>query len=307
MSEPLTSRAGETATPDLYPTRGEETRLLPRLDPVCWSAADTPPPVEARLIGDFDRDGFCILDSVFSLREVEALLAEVQRLQTDAATLNADTLITEPGSGQLRSVFSLHTQSPVFAALAADARLLPLAKYLLGGAVYLHQSRLNVKVGFDGESFQWHSDFETWHAEDGLPRMRTVSMTVLLHDNNSLNGPLMLMPGSHRCFLACAGATPDAHYLHSLRRQEYGIPTDAQLTALAARYGIRVATGSAGSVVVFDCNVLHGSFNNMTPWPRGNAYFVYNALDNRPVMPFAAQGIRPEFVAAREHIVPLEP
>ena len=87
-----------------------------------------------------------------------------------------------------------------------------MAEQLLGSRVYVHQSRINYKSGFDGKEFYWHSDFETWHAEDGLPRMRAVSASIALSDNTPLNGPLMLIPGSHRHFVACIGETPDDHY-----------------------------------------------------------------------------------------------
>src|SRR3546814_18361378 len=85
--------------------------------------------------------------------------------------------------------------------------------------VYIHQSRLNYKPGFKGKEFYWHSDFETWHVEDGMPRMRALSMSVLLAENTTHNGPLMLIPGSHQTYLTCVGETPDAHYLSSLKRR----------------------------------------------------------------------------------------
>src|SRR3546814_3200003 len=56
--------------------------------------------------------------------------------------------------------------------LAADERLAGVARFLLDDTVYIHQSRLNYKPGFQGKEFYWHSDFETWHVEDGMPRMR---------------------------------------------------------------------------------------------------------------------------------------
>ncbi|MFB2351798.1 phytanoyl-CoA dioxygenase family protein, partial [Priestia megaterium] len=73
--------------------------------------------------------------------------------------------------------------------LAADERLVAIANHILGDEVYLHQTRLNYKPGFDGKEFYWHSDFETWHTEDGMPRMRAISMSVQLVDNFAFNGP----------------------------------------------------------------------------------------------------------------------
>src|SRR5690606_32238298 len=182
-----------------------------------------------------------------------------------------------------------------------------VAQFLLNDKVYIHQSRLNYKPGFEGKEFYWHSDFETWHVEDGMPRMRALSMSVLLAENTPDNGPLMLMPGSHRVFLTCIGATPDDHYRSSLKKQEYGVPDRQSLTELAHRHGITAPTGKAGTVVIFDCNTMHGSNGNITPYPRANAFFVYNAVSNRLQEPFGAQKPRPDFIAARGAPMPVAP
>ena len=107
----------------------------------------------------------------------------------------------------MRTSFRLDEHSALFDRVARDERMAGVASFLLGDDVYLHQSRLNYKPGFTGKEFYWHSDFETWHAEDGMPRMRAVSASLLLTDNSSLNGPLMLIPGSHRVFVGTQGET----------------------------------------------------------------------------------------------------
>jgi ectoine hydroxylase len=192
------------------------------------------------------------------------------------------------------------------ARLAADERLAGVARFLLDDDVYVHQSRLNYKPGFQGKEFYWHSDFETWHAEDGMPRMRALSMSVLLAENTPNNGPLMLIPGSHRTFLSCVGATPEDHYKMSLKRQEYGVPDETNLAELAFSNGIVAPVGKPGTVIVFDCNMMHGSNGNITPFPRANAFLVYNAVSNRLEAPFAAAKPRPPFIAARE-VAPISP
>mgnify|MGYP006151706647 CR=1 FL=1 len=71
-----------------------------------------------------------------------------------------------------------------------------------------------------------------------MPRMRALSMSVLLAENTPHNGPLMLIPGSHRQYLTCVGETPEDHYRQSLKRQEYGVPDGESLTKLAQQGGI---------------------------------------------------------------------
>lgn len=285
---------------DIYPSRhAKVAEFLPRLDPVVHSDWREDAPLSREQAARFDRDGYLVLEDVFSDEEITFLQGEAGTLLADPAALEEETVITEPGGDEIRSIFKIHAQSRVLARLAADERLAGVARFLLGDDVYIHQSRLNYKPGFQGKEFYWHSDFETWHVEDGMPRMRALSMSVLLAENTPHNGPLMLIPGSHRTFLTCVGETPDDHYRMSLKRQEYGVPDEDSLAELAHKHGIVAPTGKPGTVVIFDCNVMHGSNGNITPFPRANAFLVYNAVGNALDAPFGVEKPRPDFIAAR--------
>jgi ectoine hydroxylase len=132
-----------------------------------------------------------------------------------------------------------------------------------------------------------------------MPRMRALSVSVNLLENSVLNGPLMLMPGSHEHFVSCPGVTPERHYESSLRRQQYGVPDPAILETLARRRGIVAPTGGPGSIILFDCNTMHGSNGNITPWPRSNVFVVYNSVENTLGAPFSKQPPRPAHIASR--------
>jgi ectoine hydroxylase len=293
---------------DIYPSRhAAAPEMLPRQDPVVHGRWSPSAPLSRSQTQQFDHDGYLVLEDVFCEQEIRALQSEAQKLLADPSALDADTIITEPGSSDVRSVFRIHAQNDLMARLAADERLAGIARFLLDDAVYLHQSRLNYKPGFQGKEFYWHSDFETWHVEDGMPRMRALSMSVLLAENTAHNGPLMLIPRSHHTFLTCVGKTPEDHYKTSLKKQEYGVPDQASLSSLAQEYGIVAPTGKPGTVIIFDCNLMHGSNGNITPFPRANAFLVYNAVSNRLRKPFGVDTPRPLFIAARDaaQIVPL--
>ena len=292
---------------DNYPTRtAAEPQVLERHDPVAWQAWGEDAPLSREQVRHYEQHGYLVLENVFSPTELAALQGETRHLLADQAALADETVITEPGSREVRSIFAIHEQNPLMARLAADERLAGVASFLLDDAVYVHQSRLNYKPGFTGKEFYWHSDFETWHAEDGMPRMRALSMSVLLADNTPDNGPLMVIPGSHRSFVACVGETPDDHYRESLKKQEYGVPDQQSLADLARDHGIVAPVGPAGTVILFDCNMMHGSNGNITPFPRSNAFLVFNAVSNRLDKPFAAAAPRPDFIAARQ-FAPVSP
>lgn len=302
----MTSQPSVATDSDLYPSRRKSTaQLLGRQDPVVHASGDVESPIPKDLVEQYERDGFLVIERLFDAEEVLVLRRELDRLRAERASLDAESVIIEPESNAVRSIFKAHRVSPIFERLARDARLVNIAQYLLGGDVYLHQTRLNYKPGFVGKAFYWHSDFETWHVEDGMPRMRALSVSVTLTENTPNNGPLMLVPGSHRTYVTCVGETPEDHYKDSLRKQEVGVPDPDSLSKLVDKGGIEAVTGPAGTVIFFECNTMHGSNSNITPLPRANAFFVYNSVHNRVEAPFGPQTPRPDFLAEREDFTPI--
>ena len=276
---------------------------VPRQDPVLWGSGEGGP-LSPGAVEGYVEAGFVVLPGLLGAEEVAALREAGAALKA-ALPPDAPEVVREPDSAAIRSIFAIHRHSPPLAALAADPRLAGAARQLLGGPVYLHQARLNYKPGFAGRRFDWHSDFETWHVEDGMPRMRALSAVVLLRDNHEHNGPLMLIPGSHRQFVRCVGRTPPDNHQTSLRRQVYGVPEPPALEALIEEGGLVSVEAAAGAVVLFDCNTMHASGPNLSPWARDNVFFVYNSVENRLGAPPGGTAPRPEHIAARAHTAPL--
>lgn len=294
-------------TDDPYPSRdGKATRFVPRREPVLHGSAEgrgaAAGPLRAEQLASLERDGFLIVPSLLGREEVAALKGALDHALRSVQGGAEDGVIRERGKGEVRSIFAVHDRDDAIGALASDPRLSGIARQVLGDDVYVHQSRVNFKPALVGEPFSWHSDFETWHAEDGMPAMRAISASVLLTDNHVWNGPLMLIPGSHRTFVTCTTPTPDDHFLASLVSQRVGSPSLDAIARLFAEAGERIETavGPAGTVVFFDCNTMHASGSNLSPLPRSNVFVVYNALSNQLGEPFAAPRHRPEFLGARK-------
>jgi ectoine hydroxylase len=290
----------DTRVGDAYPTRIQGTPdLLDRVDPTVWGgAADGP--IDAATLAGHDAKGYSIVEGLLSPAEVQGYWQELVRLSSDEELKKDDRVITEKVSGEVRSIFEVHELSGLIGELVRDPRVLDRARQILGSEVYIHQSRVNYMPGFRGTGFYWHSDFETWHAEDGMPKPRAVSCSIALTDNYPFNGGLMVVPGSHRTFIQCAGETPEDNYKSSLKEQEVGVPSEDDVTRMASEHGIDQFTGQAGSALWFDSNILHGSGNNISPYPRSNIFVVFNSVENTLVQPFAAQKPRPEYIAARD-------
>lgn len=281
--------------------------IMAREEPVIYEGGTYADALDAQTLASYEKNGFLVLEGIFDDEETKALLDEVVRLSKDPTVRGREEAVTERGSDIVRSVFAVHKFSQKLAALTRDPRLLNVARQILGSEVYLHQTRANLKPGFTGKEFYWHSDFETWHVEDGMPHMRALSCSVLLTDNTACNGPLMLMPGSHQHFISCKGETPDENYKSSLKKQETGIPDELSLQLLAEQGGVHAATGKPGSVIFFDCNTMHGSSSNISPFPRANVFMVYNSMENTLNDPKYGLDPRPEHIATREAFDPLSP
>ncbi len=292
---------------DIYPTRRKSYESLERKDPIVYSNQNKylDSGIRSKILR-YERFGYLFISNFLVEQETQALLAEARRLRKAAEADTMDEAFYEANTREVRSIFAVHKLSDKVLAVLQQPRIIEYVSTILDDDVYLHQSRMNYKPAFKGKDFYWHSDFETWHAEDGMPRMRALSLSLSLTPSLSTNGPLMLIPGSHKTYVSCAGRTPEDHYQESLVDQQRGIPDRDTLSELALAKGIAAPVGGAGSATFFDCNTMHGSAGNITPFPRINLFIVYNALSNRLTTPFSSDEPRPEFVAAREDIVKIQ-
>ncbi|ART80352.1 ectoine hydroxylase [Oceanisphaera avium] len=288
-------------TDDCYPSRLSHT-LAPfkRLDPIVYGSQSTGPLTSTEL-AQYERDGFLVIKDFLDEQQVQDFQQDLQHYQQHPQQLPNELVIKEAQQANIRSIFDIHKHNPRFDELTREPRLLAMVEQLLGSEVYIHQSRINVKPAFYGKGFDWHSDFETWHTEDGMPRMRALSCSIALTPNTQVNGSLMLIPGSHHYFVPCVGPTPTNNYRSSLQKQQVGVPSEQALNNLANQGGISMPTGPSGSLILFECNTLHASNANLSPWPRSNLFFVYNSVHNRLTTPFCGQAPRPEHLANRQH------
>jgi len=137
---------------DLYPSRQhDEPSWQERLDPVVYRSDLANAPIAADLIERFERDGYLVIPNLFSADEVAVFRDELERMRQDPAVAGSGKTIKEPDSGAIRSVFDIHSDNALFARVACDERIASIASFILGGDLYLHQSRMNYRPGFTGK------------------------------------------------------------------------------------------------------------------------------------------------------------
>lgn len=262
---------------DQYPTRKfPVAKFLERKEPVAYSAH----------METYSQNGYWVIKNYFD----------------KAPTADADSglVTTEPDSIVTRSLTGVHNHEP-YKSFSKTPSLITLARLILGSPVYIHQSRINFKHPLVGSGWHWHSDFETWHSQDGMPGMRCLTAMIPLTENTAFNGPLLVIPGSHKRFWSAPKPTQQFSAQENFADQKEGIPdTEAIKEFLTDSNGkIEQIICSPGDLVLFDCNIIHGSVANMSGEARTNLFFVYNSIHNKLQAPFSSEEPRPEEMGAR--------
>src|SRR5690606_33187891 len=104
---------------DLYASRTDRTSaIIARRDPVVYEGGSYADALAAEQVASYERDGFLMLENVFSDEEVQGLLDEVKRMSADPSIVGLEEAITEPGSDAVRSIFRVHELSQVLGRLA---------------------------------------------------------------------------------------------------------------------------------------------------------------------------------------------
>ena len=177
--------------------------------------------------------------------------------------------------------------------------------------IYVHQSKINIKAPFVGDSWDWHQDYIYWLQEDGIKKPALINVAVFLDEVTEFNGPLTLIPGSHnRGVLAAteikgmpAGYEDAPEWVATLTADEKYSVRRHVIEALVKESGLTSPKGPAGSVLFFHPNILHASGPNISPFGRTTLILVYNAVANPPTNMTSP---RPAFLSASV-IAPLEP
>ena len=235
-------------------------------------------------LAEFDELGYIFLPDCFPVDQVEAL-----RVAANNVFKQQRPEVWREKDGSPRMAFACQEYSEACKLLSTDERLVDPVEQLFGESCYLHQFKINAKAAFTGDVWQWHQDFPTWHKDDGMPEPRAMNIAVFLDDVMPVNGPLMIVPRSHK-----SGALESSH---DVKTTSYPLWTldNKTVSDLVERNGIVTPTGKKGGVLMFHANIVHGSSGNITPYSRRIVYLTLSAVSNAIVNP-----TRPDFIAHRD-------
>ena len=243
----------------------------------------------------FDKEGYLFFPGIFSQKEIQNLLHAVPQLYKIREEYN----FREKGSDAVRTNFAAHLYSKPFAKLARHPRMIKPVENLLQESLYMHQFKINGKMAFEGDVWQWHQDYGTWLNDDLMPSARAMNVAIFLDEVTEFNGPLLFIPGSHKKGVIKAN--------HDLTTTSYPLWTiDNNLIeqlvdrAGGRKGGIVSPKGPAGSMIIFHSCLVHASSNNLSPFNRISVYLSLCAVSNH-IRRFK----RKEYIAHRD-FTPIE-
>jgi ectoine hydroxylase len=246
-------------------------------------------------LAQFDRDGYLFFPGHFSAEETKAMTDAVPELYARREEYN----VREKGKDAVRTNFAAHMYSKPFAKLARHPRMIEPVQDLFGEKLYMHQFKINGKMAFEGDVWQWHQDYGTWLNDDMMPTERAMNIAIFLDDVNEYNGPLMFIPGSHK-----KGVIDAKHDLTTTSYPLWTVDNKliAQLVERAGgkQGGIASPKGPAGSMIVFHSCLVHASSANLSPFNRVAVYLSLCAVSNH-----IRRHKRPEYIAHRD-FTPIE-
>jgi ectoine hydroxylase-related dioxygenase (phytanoyl-CoA dioxygenase family) len=207
-------------------------------------------------------------DELARLREITHALLEESR----AVSASDDRFDLDAGHGpdnpRLTRIKLPHRQHPYFWDLLRNSGITRVLNDLLGPDTTLLTSKLNTKAPGGGRAVEWHQDWAFYpHTNDDL-----LAFGLMLEDVDEANGPLMVIPGTHRGPVL-------SHHANGVFAG--AIDPDDPLFEPARAVTL---TGKAGSMTVHHARILHGSAPNMSDRNRMILFYEIAKGDAWPIL-----------------------
>jgi ectoine hydroxylase-related dioxygenase (phytanoyl-CoA dioxygenase family) len=226
-----------------------------------------------REVESYRRDGYIVVPDVLNAAELAQLQGVIDGWIAAAAAVDAHTALydLEPSHSRaqprVRRIKTPHRQHPLFDALPRHPKVLAILAKLIAPDLRLHGSKLNMKAPGYGSPVEWHQDWAFYpHTNDDI-----LAIGVMLDDMEPSNGPLMVVPGSHR------GPIHD-HHADGL----FCGAIDPQAIATETARAVCL-TGRAGAMSFHHVRALHGSALNTSNRRRQLLLYEVAAADAWPL------------------------
>ncbi len=229
--------------------------------------------LSAQQIAFYRENGYLVLESQIPADQLAPAQATLQRLVANAVGLEESDDIYDledshrPDAPRVRRIKLPHQVDPAFDALMRSEAILGPVRDVVGPALRLHTSKLNLKSAGYGAAVEWHQDWAFYpHTNDDI-----LAVGVMLNDVGPENGPLLVLPGSHR------GPVLD-HHAHG----RFCGAIDIASSGLDLDDAVAL-TGPAGSISLHHVRTVHGSDLNRSDQDRALLLYEITSADAWPI------------------------
>nr|WP_294529793.1 phytanoyl-CoA dioxygenase family protein [uncultured Rhodopila sp.] len=246
-------------------------------------------------IEEYNAIGAIVVPNVLTPEEVRSLSDVTDGFVRRARGLTGHTEIYDledshsPDNPRVRRIKAAHLHDPAYAALTRHRKIIAVLQSLWGPDIRFDTAKLNMKCAGFGAPVEWHQDWAFYpHTNDNL-----AAVGVMFDDMAMRNGPLMIIPGSHK------GPVFDHHadgvFCGAMDPSRNDVEYASAIPLI----------GEAGSITVHHVRAVHGSAPNVSDRDRRLLLFQFRAADAWPILGFPA-GIE-AFDALMVAGVPREP
>jgi len=222
----------------------------------------------------YQEHGYLVVADVLSATEVGELRGELDRILAAAASVSESNHIYDledthsAENPRVRRVKEPHKVMPSVDALMRNPALVDILTALLGPGVRFQTSKLNMKSAGYGAAVEWHQDWAFYpHTNDDL-----LAVGVMLDDVNHINGPMQVIPGSHKREIQNHHA--NGIFCGAIDPSQCDVDFDAAVSL----------QGKAGSMTFHHVRTIHGSALNRSDRSRNLLLFQFTANDAWPLV-----------------------
>ena len=229
-------------------------------------------------VAAYRENGYLVVENVLDAATLARMRQSIADLVVKAAGVKTHNEVYDlepthtPEHPRVRRIKSPHKVDPLFLEVVKQPGMISVLKALLGKDIRLHGSKLNVKAPKYGSPVEWHQDWAFYpHTNDDI-----LAIGVMLDDVELENGPLLVMPGSHRI---------NKVWDHHLDGRFCGAMDPTQTPELDYSKAVP-CVGKAGSCSFHHVRLVHGSAQNTSEKPRQLLLYECTAADAWPLVNF---------------------
>jgi len=230
--------------------------------------------MEKDQIDQFWKKGYVVVESVVSrelIEEANIVLKQLIKASCKVTSSNSIFDLSDQHTEHVPSVRRIkdpHLVHPVYDQIMRSEAVLDCVRALLGPDLRMEHSKLNIKQAKGGEAVEWHQDWAFYpHSNDDI-----LEVGVLLEDCEEENGPLLMIPESHR------GPIENHHHPEGF----FCGAIDIENATFDAKNAVSL-TAKAGAITMHHVRMVHGSRSNQSERNRPILLIGYSAADAWPL------------------------